>query len=156
MHDSRSIRNSLLGAALLASLAAAACSREPAPSAPRPLAAVGDTVAGNGRAEELRAMRATWAATRAGRDYRFTTRFTCFCADGGVDAVVSVSGARVASVVRRDDGQALPAERYYTVEELFARAIAMAAENGHVEVTSHTSYPTPASFASVPTTRRAG
>ena len=88
-------------------------------------------------------MRATWAATRAGRDYRFTTRFTCFCVGGGVDATVSVSGTRVVSVRRRDTGEALSLPMYYTVEELYARAIAMAEEDGHVEVTYHRSgYPT--------------
>ena len=142
MQHTRSIGTSLLAAALVAALAAAACSREPAPSGPRPLAALGDTVVGSGRAEELRAMRDTWAATRGGRDYRFTTSFVCFCVGGDAEAVVSVRGTRVVSVRRRDTGAALSAPMYYTIEELYARAIAMAEASGEVSVTYHRSgYP---------------
>lgn len=140
MHLARPIRFSLVALTVATSLAAA-CSREPAVSAPQPLAAVGDTVAGEGRAAELRAMRDTWSSTRSGRDYRFTTRYTCFCVGGGEDAVVTVRGDRVVSVAKRD-GQALPAAQYYTIEELYVRAIAEAEQDGHVEVTYHRSgYP---------------
>ena len=95
-----------------------------------------DTIPGNGSEAELRLMKARWTEARRGRNYSFVTGIGCFCpAYYGASVRVVVIGAQVATVREVDSGGLRPARDYYTIEELFDRAIAFRAGGGPVRVT---------------------
>ena len=100
------------------------------------LPATADTIAGSGSLAELRLMKARWTEARRGRNYSFVTGIGCFCpAYYGASVRVVVFGDRVATVREIDSGGVRPARDYYTIEELFDRAIAFRADGGPVRAT---------------------
>lgn len=125
-----------LAVLVAAILAVAACgSDEPTGTAARGLLPASDTIEGGATTSELRLMKARWAAVRDGRDYSFVTSYYCFCY-GEVETPVRVTvrGASVASVREVVSGRSRPTDHYYTIEELFDRAIARRAIDRHVRV----------------------
>lgn len=113
-------------ALLSAALLLAACSHDPAAVLPggRHLGVAGDTVVGIGSLVELRAWRAEWVETRAGRDYRYTVRTSCFCPpEMRLPTRVTVSGDRVVSVTREEGEPPAYAPAYTTIEEIYDGAI---------------------------------
>lgn len=127
---------------LLAALALAssvACHEAEPIGVPRPgiwTTAGIDTVPGNGSVMELRAMKQRWSDARDGRDYAFETSVSCFCPEEYVrPVIVEVSGDAVTRVLDAETGATRPAERYWTIEGLFDRAIAERTGGGRVRVT---------------------
>lgn len=118
--------------ALVAAVAAACNRTEPtAQPSPQTLVVTGDTTVGTGTATELRGWRDRWRATRAGRDYTFTLRRSCFCGEEWRrPVVVRVEGDRVVSVKDAETGEARPIDRWQgpSIEMLYAQAIGYAAE----------------------------
>ena len=108
------------------------------------LPATADSIPGSGSVAELRLMKARWTEARHGRNYSFVTGMGCFCPSyyGALVRVV-VIGDRVATVREMDSGGVRPADDYYTIEELFDRAIAFRAGGGPVRATydGHAGYP---------------
>lgn len=94
-----------------------------------------DSVEGTGTETELMQMKARWAGVRDGRDYSFVTQYYCFCPGGFATLVrVRVRGTSVASVREVESGASRAVGDYYTIEELYDRAIAERARDGRVRV----------------------
>ena len=132
------MRRTALVVVAFAALTLAACGKhEPTATTLLGLVpAAGDTVHGSGSEFELVAMRNRWADVRGGRDYSFATSFACFCAGETMTPVrVSVHGTQVVSVREVATGRERSVVGYYTIEELFDRAIAERARDGVVRVT---------------------
>ena len=133
------MRPTLVLLAALALTSSVACHEAEPIGVPRPgiwTTAGTDTVPGNGSVMELRAMKQRWAAARDGRDYAFETAVSCFCPDEYVRAViVEVSSDAVTRVRDAETGASRPADRYWTIEGLFDRAIAERAGGGRVRAT---------------------
>ena len=131
--------NRRLALVLIAAVTLAACHEAEPIGVPRTgvFAEPGaDTVPGSGSLMELRAMKARWAQVRAGEDYAFRTAVSCFCMEERTRPVtIEVSGTGVTSVHEVATGAPRAPEEYWTIEELFERAIRERQQGGRVRVT---------------------
>ena len=126
-----------LATLLVVVLALAACREERAvgPGVFGLLPVAADTATGTGSEAELRQMQRRWADVRAGRDYRFTTAYYCFCFNGTATPVqVTVRGSRVVEVREVATGASRSVANYYTLEQLVDWAIAERERGGRVRV----------------------
>ena len=85
---------------------------------------------------ELADARDRWGQ-RTFADYTFETRHDCFCPPRAIGPVrITVRQGDITSVTLLDSGEAVPADSWYTIEDLFERIPRLADEEGVEDLTA--------------------